>query len=81
MTLLKTIGQKLPVLRKNQTCEACGESFACEISLSTGCWCSEVKVSESARQELRAKYSGCLCRGCLEETEARHANFEEQKEV
>lgn len=81
VSLLKRIGLKLPVLRKTQPCEACGKSFACEISLSKGCWCGEVKLSEDTRQELRAKYSTCLCRACLEKAEARNANSEEQKKV
>ena len=66
MELLKQIGLKLPVLRKTQACEACGETFACEISLGTGCWCGEIKLSDETRQELRVKYKNCLCRACLE---------------
>ena len=69
MKLLKQIGLKLPVLRKTQACEACGESFSCEISLGTGCWCGEIKLSDETRQELRAKYTSCLCRACLEKAE------------
>ena len=55
----------LPSLRPNQRCEACGEEFHCGASL-TGCWCSEVKLSDATRAELRAKYRECLCRACLE---------------
>ncbi len=77
MALLKRIGLMLPVLRKTQACPACGESFACEISLATGCWCKEIKLSEGARAELRSKYSTCLCRACLEKIESRQAKFEE----
>lgn len=81
MTLLKRIGLKLPVLRKTQACESCGESFACEITLGKGCWCAEVKLSEVPRQELRARYSTCLCRACLEKAEASYAISAGQKEV
>jgi hypothetical protein len=70
MSLLKRIGLSLPVLKKTQACEACGSSFACEISLGKGCWCGEVKLSEETRQELRANFSGCLCRACREQAEA-----------
>ena len=66
MKLLKQIGLTLPVLRKSQACEACGETFACEISLGKGCWCGEIKLSDETRQELRAKYKKCLCRASLE---------------
>ncbi len=80
MTLLKRIGLMLPVLRKTKACEACGESFACEISLGKGCWCGELKLSEDTRQELRAKYSDCLCRACLEKAKARNSRSEAQSE-
>jgi hypothetical protein len=66
MKLLKQIALALPVLRKTQACEGCGESFACEISLGRGCWCGEIKLSDATRDELRAKYKKCLCRACLE---------------
>jgi hypothetical protein len=81
MTLLKRIGLMLPVLRKTQACEVCGESFACELSLSKGCWCGEVKLSDATRQDLRGRYSGCLCRACLEKAEGDSATPAGQKEV
>ncbi len=49
----------------NETCPACGQRFACGASLR-GCWCAEVKLTHAARAELCARYSGCLCRPCLE---------------
>lgn len=69
MSIFQRIAIELPVLRKTQTCPACGESFACELSLAKGCWCTEVKLSEETRQQLRERYSGCLCRACLEQAE------------
>lgn len=48
-----------------ETCEACGEKFVCGATMA-GCWCSEVKLSETARAELKARYKGCLCKNCLE---------------
>lgn len=80
MKLLKRIGVMLPVLRKTQACEACGESFACEISLGKGCWCGEVRLSDETRQELRANYRNCLCRTCLEKAEAKNSKSEAQSE-
>lgn len=73
MKILSILSSKLPVLRKTQECEACGQPFACEISLGKGCWCGEIKLSEETRQELRAKYKVCLCRVCLEKAEASHS--------
>ncbi len=51
--------------RAEETCAACGEKFVCGVTLA-GCWCSEVKLSEETRAELKARYKGCLCRACLE---------------
>jgi len=76
MKLLKQIGLVLPILRKSQACETCGEVFACEISLGTGCWCGEIKLSDKTRQELRAKYKKCLCRVCLERIAASNSQSE-----
>lgn len=79
MKLLKQIGLMLPVLRKTQACEACGESFACEISLGTGCWCGQITLSDETRQELRTEYKNCLCRACLEKAEG--TNSEARSEL
>jgi hypothetical protein len=51
--------------RAQETCAACGEEFVCGATLA-GCWCSEVKLSETTRAELKERYKGCLCRACLE---------------
>lgn len=80
MNLLKQVGLMLPVLRRPQACEACGEPFACEISLGKGCWCGEVKLSNETRQQLRANYRKCLCRACLEKAEATNAESAMQSE-
>ena len=76
MKLLKQIGLALPVLRKTLACEACGETFACEISLGKGCWCGEIKLSGETREELRRKYKSCLCRACLEKAAATNSTSE-----
>ena len=51
--------------RAAETCEACGEKFVCGATLA-GCWCKKVKLSEAARDALKQKYKGCVCRTCLE---------------
>lgn len=64
---------KLPVLAQPistqlpepSVCEACGETFNCGATLA-GCWCSDVKLSEMTRADLRSRYNRCLCRACLE---------------
>ena len=50
------------------TCEACGKPFTCGATL-TGCWCSEIKLSDETRTDLQASYRNCLCRECLEKLE------------
>jgi len=58
---LKTIA----VGGRTVTCEACGNDFTCGASLK-GCWCAEITLSGEDRAELKARYSDCLCRQCLE---------------
>jgi len=58
--------------RGGGVCESCGAEFACGAGLS-GCWCSEVRLDEAARAELRERFRRCLCRACLEAYAARGA--------
>lgn len=58
------IGKRGPEVHRSRTCEACGQPFACELSLG-GCWCSEIKLTDATRSHLREKYADCLCRACL----------------
>ena len=51
--------------RGPSACESCGAESVCGATLA-GCWCSEIKLSEETRAELRARYQRCLCRACLE---------------
>ena len=53
-----------PAVTKPNTCEACGQSFDCELAVG-GCWCSKIQLSAAAREQLRATYTGCLCPACL----------------
>jgi hypothetical protein len=46
------------------TCDSCGKEFSCGMSLK-GCWCSEVKLTDETRAELKKRFSDCLCRECL----------------
>jgi hypothetical protein len=69
----KLVSIVLPQLREPSVCEACGQEFTCGASLA-GCWCSDVKLSEAVRAELRTRYKSCLCRACLE-------NYSERAQV
>ena len=68
MNLLQAIRntfQSQAAIAPNATCPACGQRFACGATLR-GCWCSEIRLTDAAREELKQLYSGCLCRNCLE---------------
>ena len=47
-------------------CARCGGGFECGAA-AEGCWCAGVSLSESARATLSGRFSGCLCRACLEQ--------------
>ncbi|MGH9967787.1 MAG: cysteine-rich CWC family protein [Pyrinomonadaceae bacterium] len=65
-TLLKRFAAVIsPRWRDPATCSACGGEFTCGATLA-GCWCGEIKLTDATRAELRSRYSGCLCRKCLE---------------
>lgn len=49
----------------NKVCPRCGAHFVC--THDAFCQCVGVQLNEKAREYLRAHYSDCLCRGCLEE--------------
>jgi len=51
--------------RDPSLCEACGGEFTCGATLA-GCWCTEIKLTDAVRADLRSRYKGCLCRSCLE---------------
>jgi hypothetical protein len=51
--------------RSAAVCEACGDPFTCGATLK-GCWCSEIKLSDETRAQLKSNYRNCLCRNCLE---------------
>lgn len=55
-----------PGWRDGSVCEACGNEFVCGATLTGGCWCSEIKLTDEIRARLRQLYKSCLCRDCLE---------------
>ena len=75
--LLKRV---LPTIERAQLCPQCGQSFACEIDLK-GCWCGQVKLSQTTLKALRARYKSCLCRPCLERAETEHQLLSSEDEV
>ena len=67
MTLRKLLGLVSLRWREPSLCEACGNQFICGATI-TGCWCTEIKLGEAVRAQLRERYKGCLCCACLEHT-------------
>jgi Cysteine-rich CWC len=65
MSRVLKILETVTSLGRKRTCEACGDEFICGVSLS-GCWCSEIELTDEIRRDLRSKYTDCLCRRCLE---------------
>jgi hypothetical protein len=54
------------LLTFQKTCQGCGAEFECG---TLCCWCGEIKVDATVRQELKQKFTDCLCRACLEEAQ------------
>lgn len=59
------LGFVLPKYKSPSVCESCGGEFVCGAAI-TGCWCTEIKLSDETRADLRNKFDRCLCRNCLE---------------
>jgi hypothetical protein len=65
MTLRKLLSFVSLRWREPSLCEACGDQFICGATIR-GCWCTEIKLGETTRAQLRERYKQCLCRACLE---------------
>jgi Cysteine-rich CWC len=52
------------VFEREKTCPSCGARFAC--AGLWFCWCRNVSLTAQARKDLGERYTGCLCRSCLE---------------
>lgn len=77
MTKLRELAVLLtPGLSRKLTCESCGSEFSCGASL-TGCWCSEIKLSDGARAALKTRFRDCLCLECLEKLAAQTVSLAE----
>jgi hypothetical protein len=53
-----------PIVKRQRKCEGCGNEFQCEIGLK-GCWCTEIKLTDEQRADMKEKFSDCLCKDCL----------------
>jgi hypothetical protein len=50
---------------RQTVCQACGTTFGCCADRIETCWCSTVQVSDEAREEIKKKFSDCICPACL----------------
>ncbi len=57
----------LPAGHRATTCPRCGGPFTCGVGAdrATPCFCVSYKLGAERLAELRAKWSDCLCAGCL----------------
>ena len=53
--------------RTSDRCPRCGGGFLCGMGGTAPCPCTTVHLSEARLAELRQRYTGCLCLGCLAE--------------
>jgi hypothetical protein len=51
------------IFSKEKRCSKCGLAFDCGGLF--GCWCRDVKLTESQLAGLRQRYADCLCPTCL----------------
>jgi hypothetical protein len=49
----------------NAACPRCGVAFRCG-ARDTQCACAAVLLDDALRAELRVRWQGCLCVGCLQ---------------
>jgi len=57
--------QQSTIKQMTKTCPRCGKTFECVHSVD--CWCVKVKLTDTTKAHLKANYSDCLCKDCLEE--------------
>lgn len=58
----------LPPGWRETSCPRCGGPFACGVGAdrATRCFCAGIPLAPERLAELRARYSDCLCAGCLQ---------------
>jgi hypothetical protein len=56
--------------RTQDRCPRCGGGFRCGMHDAAPCACTGLVLSAPLRQQLRERYSGCLCLRCLGELAA-----------
>lgn len=51
-------------------CPRCGGAFHCGANDAAPCACTTLQLDDATLADLRQRYSGCLCLGCLRELAA-----------
>ena len=65
LTKKRLLGLFSEKYKGNSVCESCGEEFVCGATIK-GCWCMKINLTADVGKELKSKFDGCLCKGCLE---------------
>jgi cob(I)alamin adenosyltransferase len=50
---------------RSKTCERCGSKFKCFAGTGKRCWCNDYVLSRETLKQMKTRYRGCLCPGCL----------------
>ncbi len=50
----------------NSTCEICGAKFTCNAKDIESCFCNKIVLPEEISEQIKNKYSRCLCEVCLQ---------------
>ena len=51
---------------EEKNCPRCNSSFECKVGDIPNCQCYAVKLSDKERDFIAAKFTDCLCAGCME---------------
>lgn len=65
---------------EQKTCSLCNDSFTCNSSNISHCWCSELSISTAGRQALASRSTDCVCRNCLQKQEEESQGLSPRKE-
>jgi hypothetical protein len=57
----------MPTAAVDDRCPRCGGDFHCGMNDAAPCACTGLTLDAALLQQLRERYSGCLCLRCLRE--------------
>jgi hypothetical protein len=54
-------------MHEQKNCPRCSQAFTCKAGSIALCDCSTLALGSQEREWIKEKFTGCLCRNCLEE--------------